>query len=344
MGGRVRFRIDGRLCELETLDGIIFAPLVSRIKLLAGMDISDRRQPQDGRYTITSQQRTFEARVSSVPTVDGEKVVLRLLDMRARGAGLDALGMSPGVSYRYRQLLRSPYGFIIVTGPTGSGKTTTVYSSLREIDDESRSICTVEDPVEVLLPGVSQVNVNVRAGLDFATVLRSLLRQDPNVIMIGEMRDGETAAVAIRAALSGQLVFTTLHSNDAPRAIERLVDLGVDRRAIAASILGILAQRLIRRLCGACRRSLNGDTESTSASAGCEKCAHSGYFGRTGIFELLEIDDEAREAIAAGASIVTVAAAGKRLGYEPLIVDGMSRVAAGDTSQDELRRVVALPS
>ncbi|MGH7685055.1 MAG: GspE/PulE family protein, partial [Vulcanimicrobiaceae bacterium] len=207
-GGRVRLRIDGRLAHVEDLDSTIFNQLISRVKLLAGMDIADRRQPQDGRYTIESGSRGIDARTSSMPTIDGEKLVIRLLDKDQLGPRLDDLGMPPGLLRRYRTLIASPYGFVIISGPTGSGKTTTLYASLYEIQDETRSICTVEDPVEMRLPGLAQVNVNQKAGLSFATVIRSFLRQDPNVIMVGEMRDSETVAVATRAALSGQLVLT----------------------------------------------------------------------------------------------------------------------------------------
>lgn len=317
------------LRELQMIDVGVFAPLISRVKLLAGMDIADKRQPQDGRYTIEAGNRRVDARVSSIPTIDGEKVVIRLLDVHSRGPRLDELGMQAATLTRYRRLIASPYGFVIVTGPTGSGKTTTLYSSLREIADETRSVCTVEDPVEMRIDGVTQVNVNVRAGLAFAGVLRSFLRQDPNVIMIGEMRDAETASVAVSAALSGQLVLTTLHSNDAPGAIERLIELGLERRAIAAAVFGIASQRLVRRLCDRCR------------SAGCQACGGIGYCGRIGIFELLEFDDAVREAISAGASIVTIRDLGKRVGYEPLLADGLAKIAHGQTTPAEVQRVLA---
>ena len=331
-GGSVRVRVDGMLRELQTLQPAEYLPVVSRVKLLAGMDIADRRQPQDGRYTIQIAGRTLDARISSMPTIDGEKLVVRLFDVHGKGPQLEDLGMRPDMLARYRRLVASPYGFLIVTGPTGSGKTTTLYSTLREISDHTRSICTVEDPVEMRLEGVSQVNVNVRAGLGFATVLRSFLRQDPNVIMIGEMRDAETASVAISAALSGQFVLTTLHSNDAPRTIERLVELGQGRHAIAAALFGIVSQRLVRRLCIVCR------------AAGCSDCDGTGYSGRLALFELLEIDDVVRDAITANVSIVALRELGKRRGYEPLFADGLAKVATGLTTLDELRRVVAWPA
>lgn len=326
-------RVDGSLVDVDALDATLFALLTSRVKLLAGMDIADRRQPQDGRFTIERDGRNIDARASSMPTIDGEKVVIRLLDLRAHGPALDDIGMSPAMLERYRRLIFAPYGLVIVCGPTGSGKTTTLYSSIRAINDGARSICTVEDPVEMKLVGVSQVNVNTRAGLGFATVLRSSLRQDPNVIMIGEMRDAETAAVAMRAALSGQLVLTTLHSNDAPRTIERLIELGVDRRAIAAAVNGIVSQRLVRRVCGSCR----------SLTSACQACKGTGYAGRTGIFELFEVGDEARDAIADGLSIGKLSDLAKRNGYEPMLVDGMAKVGLRETTVEELRRVLAWP-
>jgi type IV pilus assembly protein PilB len=347
-GGSIRVRVDGLLRELETIEDSVYLPLVSRVKLLAGMDIADRRQPQDGRYTIQLGERILDARISSMPTIDGEKLVVRLFDVHGRGSRLEDLGMRPEMLERYRRLIASPYGFLIVTGPTGSGKTTTLYSTLRDIADQTRSVCTVEDPVEMRLDGVAQVSVNVRAGLDFATVLRSFLRQDPNVIMIGEMRDAETASVAISAALSGQLVLTTLHSGDAPRTIERLVELGQGRHAIAAALFGIVSQRLVRRLCSACRRPIQKSATSTSQGGyvpvGCSGCAGTGYAGRLALFELLEIDDPIRDAITANASIVTVRELGKRRGYEPLLSDGLAKIGAGLTTFDELRRVVVWPT
>lgn len=327
--GRVRLRIDGMLSELEALDAGMLAPLVSRVKLLAGMDIADHRQPQDGRFTIEWMGRSLDARASSMPTIHGEKVVIRLLDLDMKGPALNDLGMRSDILQRYRRMIGAPYGFVIVTGPTGSGKTTTLYSSMREIHDDTRNICTVEDPVEMRMAGIVQVNVNQRAGLGFAAVVRSFLRQDPNVIMIGEMRDAETAAIATRAALSGQLVLTTLHSNDAPRAIERLIDLGVQRQAMAAALHGIVSQRLVRCICSACR------------GVGCAHCGGCGRAGRTGIFELLEIDDQVRDAIASGASIVAIRDIGTRHGYQPLFEDGLTKIAAGETTLDEVRRVAA---
>ncbi len=337
-GGRVRLRVDGMLRDCETLEAALYLPLISRVKLLAGMDIADRRQPQDGRYTISSTKGEVDARVSSMPTIDGEKLVIRLLDTQAKNPSLDHLGMRSATLARYRRMISSPHGFLIVTGPTGSGKTTTLYSSVREIADGTRSVCTVEDPVEMRLDGIAQVNVNARAGLDFAIVLRSFLRQDPNVIMVGEMRDAATAAIAVSAALSGQLVLTTLHSNDAPRSIDRLLELGLDRHAIGAALFGILSQRLVRRLCPECRAF--EQSSRSYIAVGCTACARSGYCGRTGLFELLEVDDEIRDAMTSSASVVTIRKLAARTGYEPLAIDGSVKISTGETSRDELHRVL----
>jgi type IV pilus assembly protein PilB len=350
-GGRIRFRVDGLLREIEHIGAEAYAPLVSRIKLLAGIDVAERRLPQDGRYTISVEQREIDARVSSVAACDGEKLVVRLLDRRAQTPQLDRLGMPQGIRERYQRIAQAPWGFVVVAGPTGSGKTTTLYASLSELDTAHLNVCAVEDPIEMRLPGVTQVQVNVKAGLTFASSLRAFMRQDPNVVMIGEMRDGETAAVAVSAALAGQLVFTTLHANDAARSVERLVNLGVPRDALAAGLTGIVAQRLVRTLCVACRRiapipardrsAFPLEAESTFEPGGCRICANTGFLGRTAVYELLEIDDELREAIGAGASSAAIARMGRKRSYVPMFADGMEKVTAGRTSFDELRRVVS---
>jgi type IV pilus assembly protein PilB len=350
-GGRVRFRIDGLLHESESVSPEAYAPLVSRIKLLAGIDVAERRLPQDGRYTIQVEQREIDARVSSVAAADGEKLVIRLLDRRAQTPRLDRLGMPQSIRTRYQRIARAPWGFVVVAGPTGSGKTTTLYASLGELDATHLNICSVEDPIEMRLPGVTQVQVNVKAGLTFASSLRAFMRQDPNVIMIGEMRDGETAGVAVSAALAGQLVFTTLHANDAARTVERLVNLGVPRDALAAGLTGIVAQRLVRTLCVACRVETAVPREIRSGflpsidrwyeSSGCTVCARTGYLGRTAVYEFLEIDDDLREAIGTGASSATLARMGRERAYVPMFADGLAKVSAGIISFDELCRVVS---
>jgi type II secretory ATPase GspE/PulE/Tfp pilus assembly ATPase PilB-like protein len=324
----VRHRIDGVLRETRRLPQALFAQSISRIKLLAGMDIADRRTPQDGRYQIDWNGRSVDARVSSIPTIDGERLVIRLLDMQTEVPSLERLGMPDAILRRYRELIHAPHGFVVICGPTGSGKTTTLYASLAERHVDGQHLCTVEDPVEVRLPGVSQVQVNPRAGMSFASALRAFLRQDPNAIMVGELRDTETANVAMSAALSGQLVLTSMHSSSAPLAVERLIELGVARHAIAAGLSAIISQRLVRRSCDAC------------AANGCERCAGEGYVGRTGIFELVPVTADIREAIAAGAPSVHLAELASRCGYEPMSVDAWRHVTAGRTTVDELRRLL----
>jgi type II secretory ATPase GspE/PulE/Tfp pilus assembly ATPase PilB-like protein len=350
-GGLVRVRVDGILTSLQSIPGAEYNAFVSRVKLLAGMDIADKRQPQDGRLTIPFEQRDIDARVASMPTVDGEKLVVRLLDHHTQTSDITALGMPAAMLMEYRRLLRSPWGFIVVTGPTGSGKTTTLYASLADLDRATRNVCSVEDPVEMRMPGVAQVGVNPRAGVTFETALRGFMRQDPNVIMVGEMRDARTAAVAISASLSGQLVFTTLHSNDAPRTIERLVELGVVRQSLAAGLTAVLAQRLVRRLCEMCRTPAPIPADVAAryqtaqkqwwVAAGCRACGQIGYVGRTGVYELLVIDDALRDTIGAGGSSVAIASLASAAGYRPMFADGFTKVLAGETSFEELARVVA---
>ena len=350
-GGRVRFRIDGMLNDRRTIAEPLYSQLVSRIKLLAEMDIADKRQPQDGGYQVEVHGRVIDARVSSMPTIAGEKLVVRLLDYRARVPRLDDLGMSPAQLTRYRSLIHAPHGFVIVCGPTGSGKTTTLYASLSERNVETQHVCTVEDPVEIRLPGIAQVQVHPRAGVTFAKALRSFMRQDPNVIMVGEMRDAETAAVAMSAALSGQLVVTTLHASDVECAIDRLVELGLKRHALAAGLSGIVAQRLVRRLCSRCRvRAAVSDADRripglgglpfAFESRGCASCAGSGYSGRIGVFECLRVTRPLRAAIGDGAPSTALRDLARAEDFSSLLEDGAARVISGDTSISELRRVM----
>jgi type II secretory ATPase GspE/PulE/Tfp pilus assembly ATPase PilB-like protein len=352
-GGRVRYRVDGVLRELEAIPADLFPAFSSRLKLLAGLDIADRRQPQDGRCGIPFEQREIDARVSSVPTIDGEKLVVRLLDRYAAAPDLATLGMPAVILERYRSTVAAPWGFVVVSGPTGSGKTTTLYASLARLDAVSRNVASVEDPIEMRLPNVSQVQVNPRAGLTFPVVLRSFMRQDTNAVMVGEMRDAETAAVAVSAALAGQIVFTTLHANDAPRTIDRLAELGVARHSLAAALTAVVAQRLVRTLCEQCRiaasipsgvrAALGTEQDHWYVAGGCRTCAGSGYIGRVGVYELMDVDDAVRDAIASGASSVTVAQLASRSGYRPMAEDAIAKLLAGVTTFDEIARVVAWP-
>jgi type II secretory ATPase GspE/PulE/Tfp pilus assembly ATPase PilB-like protein len=328
-GGAVRYRVDGRLRVMRSIDRKIYAQVVARIKILAGMDVADRRQPQDGRYTIEEAGRSVDARVSSITTVRGERIVVRLFDSRNVAPSLDSLGMDSDTLRCFRGLIHAAHGFVIVCGPTGSGKTTTLYAALSERRDESTNLCTIEDPVEMQLVGIAQVQVNTKAGMTFARALRAMLRADPDVIMVGEMRDPETARVAVSAALSGQLVFTTMHSYDAAHAIERLIDLEIPRHAIAAALSGIVAQRLLRRICSDCREGIS-----------CKTCDGEGYHGRCGIFECAEISSELREAIAAGLPQGTIAQLVERDARGSLARDARREVMAGRTTASEVRRVL----
>ncbi len=350
-GGRVRLRVDGILWQATELPSQLHGQVTSRIKLLAGMDIADRRAPQDGRYTFEQQDRSIDARVSSMPTLVGEKLAIRLLDHRARVPRLQDLGMPERSLQRFRRNVHAPHGFVIVSGPTGSGKTTTLYAAMSERNVDSQNLCSVEDPVEVRIPGICQVQTNARAGVTFAVALRAFLRQDPNVIMVGEMRDEETAAVAASAALSGQLVVTSLHANDAPRTVDRLVELGVSRHTIAAGLTAVVAQRLVRRLCVRCRVPLPVGGEKAREfgfregaqvyrAEGCTHCRGTGYSGRTAIFECLFLDDPMRALIAEGAAGATLAERAALHGYEPMLADALRRAALGETSLDEIRRVL----
>ncbi len=351
-GGRVRQRVDGILHVCRTITPELFAQVVSRVKLLAGMDIADKRQPQDGRYNLEVDGCCFDARVSSVPTIAGEKLAVRLLADHVQTPRLDQLNIPDEYYDAFKKACKAPYGFIVAAGPTGSGKTTTLYAALSERDALSENLCSVEDPIEVRMPGISQVQFNPRAGVTFACALRAFLRQDPNVIMVGEMRDQETAAVAAAASLSGQLVLTTLHSNDAPSAIERLLELGVARRTISAGLSVVIAQRLVRALCGRCRAETTLDGCAASEfnipegtvifkPTGCSECAQTGYRGRVALFEMLFIDDVIREAISKEATTVAIRAVARQRGFRSMFGHGLRRAMAGETTLNELRRVLA---
>ncbi len=323
----VRFRVDGTLREVVQPNRALHAALISRLKIMADLDIAERRLPQDGRISLRIGTRAVDVRVSTLPSAHGERAVLRLLDKSEGRLSLEALGMQGDVLSRFEHLVKQPHGIILVTGPTGSGKTTTLYAALSRLDAERSNIMTVEDPIEYELSGIGQTQVNAKIELTFAKALRAILRQDPDVIMIGEIRDFETAQIAIQASLTGHLVLATLHTNDATSAITRLTDMGVEPFLLSSSLLGILAQRLLRKLCTHCHGS------------GCPVCAQTGYAGRSGVFELLVTDDAIRAQIhnrTAEAAIRVAALAG---GMTLMRDDGERLVQLGITSREELVRV-----
>ncbi|MEP6905192.1 MAG: ATPase, T2SS/T4P/T4SS family [Gemmatimonadales bacterium] len=347
----VRYRVDGMLRDVMVLPKAVGRPLVSRIKIMAKMDIADRLRPQGGHATVSVDGARVDLRVSTLPASHGEKVVIRILDTRSAVRSLDALGLDAIDAPRMRRLLDVREGLVLVTGPTGSGKTTTLYAALLEIQRRGVNVITVEDPVEYRIPGIVQVQINEKAGLTFATALRSILRQDPDVVLIGEIRDRETAAIAIQAALTGHLVFATLHTNDACGSITRLVDLGVDSAKLASALKGIVAQRLIRKLCNECRMVANAGAPtriraSVAADAmvyvpvGCERCSMTGYRGRLAVTEIVIADAELERAIAADASAESLTAAARHEGARSLWDSGVTRLLDGETSGDELTRVL----
>ena len=351
-GLAARFRVDGVLVPAPEPPTTLEQAVVSRVKLLADMDIAERRKPQDGRLRVRLEDRELDLRVSSVPTVFGESVVLRLLDRGGRPVTLDELGLGASDLGILEALARRTHGMILVTGPTGSGKTTTLYACLILRDRAAEKIITVEDPVEYHLDGIAQVPVQRQAGVTFAGALRSILRQDPDVMMIGEMRDRETAEIAVQSAMTGHLVFSTLHTNDALGAIPRLIDLGVPEYLVAATVEGVLAQRLVRRVCDGCRadyvpnqeavlRVAGGSVDSVrfQRGAGCALCRGTGYRGRIGIFELLQVSGEIKEAITARASRRDLAALAGQLGMRSMREDGWEKVQAGLTTVEEVLRV-----
>jgi general secretion pathway protein E len=323
----VRFRVDGTLREVVQPNRALHAALISRLKIMAQLDISERRLPQDGRISLRIGTRAMDVRVSTLPSAHGERAVLRLLDKSQGALNLESVGMQGEILQRMEGLISQPHGIILVTGPTGSGKTTTLYAALSRLDAGRSNIMTVEDPIEYELAGVGQTQVNAKIDLTFAKALRAILRQDPDVIMIGEIRDFETAHIAIQASLTGHLVLATLHTNDAPSAVTRLIDMGVEPFLLSSSLLGVLAQRLVRKLCTHCR------------GTGCGECAQSGYQGRTGIFELMVTDDIQRALIHRRASDAELRAAALQAGMVQMRDDGARLVQAGVTSPEELLRV-----
>ena len=347
----VRFRQDGALREIISPRRALHAAMVSRIKIMAGLDIAERRMPQDGRIALRLAGRPVDVRVSSLPTNHGERIVLRLLDKNPDHLKLDALGMDIAIRRRIDRLIQLPHGIFLVTGPTGSGKTTTLYSAIARLDSRAMNIMTVEDPVEYALDGIGQVQVNVRTDLTFSKALRAILRQDPDVIMIGEIRDLETAQIAVQASLTGHLVLATLHTNDSVSAVTRLTDMGIEPFLLASSLSGVLAQRLVRRLCRNCREAHDvgrpeldqfpelATTRQVFRARGCAECGDTGYLGRVGIFEVLEVDAAIRNRIhdRAGEQVIRDAAGSDRL--HTLRSDAIRWIAEGVTSIEEVLRV-----
>ncbi|WP_119964407.1 GspE/PulE family protein [Simplicispira lacusdiani] len=323
----VRFRVDGTLREVVQPNRALHAALISRLKIMAELDISEKRLPQDGRISLRLGTRAIDVRVSTLPSAHGERAVLRLLDKSESKLSLEAVGMQGDTLRRFEGLIAQPHGIVLVTGPTGSGKTTTLYAALSRLDATRNNIMTVEDPIEYELPGVGQTQVNGKIDLSFAKALRAILRQDPDIIMIGEIRDFETAQIAIQASLTGHLVLATLHTNDAASAVTRLTDMGVEPFLLSSSLLGVLAQRLVRKVCHTC------------AGKGCEACGHTGYAGRTGVFELLVTNDAIRAQIHNQASEADIRAAALANGMTLMRDDGERLVAAGVTTREEVLRV-----
>jgi type IV pilus assembly protein PilB len=351
---RVRFRIDGMLREVGSFPRDIHPAIVARVKIISDMDIAEKRVPQDGRIKIKEAGRDVDVRVSTLPTIMGEKVVMRLLDQNAVILDIKKLGFSSEHLNKYHRLYSQSYGMVLVTGPTGSGKTTTLYSTLAEVNSPNKNIITLEDPVEYRLYGINQVQVNSKAGLTFASGLRSILRQDPNIVLVGEIRDSETADIAIRAALTGHLVFSTLHTNDAAGTITRLLDMDVEPFLAASSILGVVAQRLVRLICPECKKSYTPTPDSLERlfltvgpdvpiilyqGSGCARCNHTGYRGRMAIHEVMPITSQIREAINRRASSDEISSIAMNQGMTTMCQDGIQKALAGLTDISEIMRV-----
>lgn len=350
---RVRYRVDGSLYSAMTPPGHVKGALISRFKIMATMNIAERRIPQDGRIQLRIDDRDIDLRVSSIPTTWGEKMVMRILDKRAAFVGIDRLGMAPHDLTRFEKMISRPHGIILITGPTGSGKTTSLYAVLNRLNKTEVNITTIEDPVEYQLPGISQVQVNPRAGVTFASALRAFLRQDPDIIMVGEIRDEETARIATHAALTGHLVLSTLHTNDAAGAVARLTGIGLEPFLVASSLVGLVAQRLIKVLCERCKEPYtppddllqrlglpSAPAPTFYRATGCARCAHSGYKGRVGIFEVMPLDEQIKDLIARQGTADQIRDLAIAAGMRTLSQDTLDKVVAGVTSLEEARRVV----
>jgi len=350
----LRYRIDGMLVRKNPLPKELEGAIISRLKIMAGLDIAEKRLPQDGRILMRVSKREIDFRVSTCPTVHGENVVLRILDKSSLVVGLESLGFSPEDLQRFKDIITTPYGIVLVTGPTGSGKTTTLYSALQSLNKEDVNIMTIEDPVEYQFPHIRQVHVNLKAGLTFAKALRSFLRQDPDIIMVGEIRDMETAEIAVQAALTGHLVLSTLHTNDAPSAFTRLLEMGIEPFMVASSIIGVIAQRLIRRVCDNCKEEYTPSAETLKLleleskvsktakfvkAKGCKLCNHTGYKGRIGIFEILKNSPRIQELALHRASSFEIKQVGQEEGMKTLRESAMEKLLRGITTVENILRV-----
>lgn len=349
---RVRYRIDGALYEKAAYNISLLPALVARVKIIGGMDISEKRKPQDGRITQVVDRREFDIRVSILPTVYGEKIVMRLTSKNALSREKSQLGLKPHDLQRFDHILKNPHGILLVTGPTGSGKSTTLYTALSELNKEDVNIITVEDPVEANIDGINQVQVNNKADLTFASALRSILRQDPDIIMIGEIRDQETASIAVQASITGHLVVSTLHTNSAASTITRLVDMGIEPYLIADSTVGVIAQRLVRRLCPDCKRAKKADAEDLEMlmrkpdedltiyePCGCAKCDGTGFRGRIGVYEIMEVTPQLKHIISKGGEVEAIKAQALKDGMHTLRMSATELVLDGTTSVQEMMRV-----
>ncbi|MBI2901799.1 MAG: Flp pilus assembly complex ATPase component TadA, partial [Planctomycetes bacterium] len=355
---QVRYRIDGILYDMEAVPKKVQEAVISRIKVMGKMDIAERRLPQDGRATIKLGDGEVDIRISSVPTNHGERIVMRLLDKSARLYEVEELGLDDQENLdTLKKLIDASHGIVLVTGPTGSGKTTTLYASLKRINSVENNVLTIEDPIEYHLPGISQIEVNYKKGLTFAAGLREILRQDPDVIYIGEIRDKETATIAIQSALTGHLVFSTLHTNDAPGAVTRLIDLGVEPYLVSSSVIGVIAQRLVRMICKHCKETYKPTAESLSdvglkldavpegtlwRGHGCPGCLNSGYLDRTAIYEIFPIQDWGREMVMNRAGSTFIKAEAIKRGMRTLRMDGARKVLKGQTTPEEVLRVTQM--
>lgn len=348
-GVQIRFRVDGLLHDIRKLPRNFYGPLMSRLKIMAELDIAEKRLPQDGQFSFRLKKRTIDVRVSTLPTVEGEKAVLRLLDKGSLLLGIEYLGFSKELTKNLKKLVHRPNGILMITGPTGSGKTTTLYSILHALNTPDKNITTVENPVEYHMQGIAQVQVQPRIGLDFAQALRSILRQDPDIVLVGEIRDSETARIAVRASLTGHLVLATLHTNDSSSCVARLLDMGAEPYLLATSLRGVLSQRLVRTICPQCkqkaslpenvRKKYGIRTETVALGSGCEACFFTGYHGRECIGELLSVTEAMRELIMKRASAQEIAKQARAEGMETLLEAGVRKVEQGRTTLEEVLRV-----